>query len=355
MKVYFEKSDSTFLQGIAILLMVLLHLFAFPERVPEYVSVVNLIDKQGQLLTTIATFGHICVSIFVFVSGYGMQFSEMYTNDSFVNKVDKSFKRGLLFWGRYALQFIIFVPMGVLLGKLYNISVSQLLKAFMGQECGTINGEWWYVTLYLKFLIVFPFISLGIEKIKIVSFKIVYFFVVGVISTKVLGSYGLLFVVGIMCANFNLINRLSCYFSREKIGKYAPLILIAVGGGRYYMMLSMGHLVYRYDVIFLPIICTCIAMCKKTNTIYRVIVFLGKYSMYMWLTHTFYIYYYFQNTIFAFKYASLIYAVTIFLSLTTAILIERLFDSKIIKLVYNRIFAMEDICLNCIRALGKRG
>ena len=67
MKVYFEKSDSTFLQGIAILLMVLLHLFAFPERVPEYVSVVNLIDKQGQLLTTIATFGHICVSIFAFV------------------------------------------------------------------------------------------------------------------------------------------------------------------------------------------------------------------------------------------------------------------------------------------------
>lgn len=230
MKVYFEKSDSTFLQGIAILLMVLLHLFAFPERVPEYVSVVNLIDKQGQLLTTIATFGHICVSIFVFVSGYGMQFSEMYTNDSFVDKVDKSFKRGLLFWGRYALQFIIFVPMGVLLGKLDNISVSQLLKAFMGQECGTINGEWWYVTLYLKFLIVFPFISLGIERIKNVSFKIGYFFVVGVISTKVLGSYGLLFVVGIMCANFNLINRLSCYFSREKIGKYVPLILIAVWG-----------------------------------------------------------------------------------------------------------------------------
>lgn len=32
MKVYFEKSDSTFLQGIAILLMVLLHLFAFPKR-----------------------------------------------------------------------------------------------------------------------------------------------------------------------------------------------------------------------------------------------------------------------------------------------------------------------------------
>lgn len=121
------------------------------------------------------------------------------------------------------------------------------------------------------------------------------------------------------------------------------------------MMLSMGHLVYRYDVIFLPIICTCIAMCKKTNNVYRVIVFLGKYSMYMWLTHTFYIYYYFQNTIFAFKYASLIYAVTIFLSLTTAILIERLFDSKIIKLVYNRIFAMEDICLDCIRDLGKKG
>lgn len=120
--------------------------------------------------------------------------------------------------------------MGALLGKLDNISVSQLLKAFMGQECGTINGEWWYVTLYLKFLIVFPFISLGIEKIKNISFKIVYFFVVGVISIKVLGSYGLLFVVGIMCANFNLINRLSYYFSREKTGKYVPIILIAVGG-----------------------------------------------------------------------------------------------------------------------------
>lgn len=100
MKVYFEKSDSTFLQGIAILLMVLLHLFAFPERAPEYVSVVNLIDKQGQLLTTIATFGHICVSIFVFVSGYGMQFSEMYTNDSLWTRSDKSFKMRLTVLGK---------------------------------------------------------------------------------------------------------------------------------------------------------------------------------------------------------------------------------------------------------------
>jgi len=45
-----------------------------------------------------------------------------------VDKVEKSFKRGVMFWGRYALQFLIFVPMGVLLGKLDNISVSQLLK-----------------------------------------------------------------------------------------------------------------------------------------------------------------------------------------------------------------------------------
>lgn len=56
------------------------------------------------------------------------------------------------------------------------------------------------------------------------------------LDIKILFNYGLLFVVGIMCANFNLINRLSCCFSKEKIGKYVPLILIALGGCRYYML-----------------------------------------------------------------------------------------------------------------------
>lgn len=60
------KDNTIQLKGMAILCMIIYHLFGFPERIPEeYVSSLmgNPIIKSFQ----------ICVPIYLFLAGYGIQ------------------------------------------------------------------------------------------------------------------------------------------------------------------------------------------------------------------------------------------------------------------------------------------
>ncbi|MBQ1908721.1 MAG: hypothetical protein II170_02145, partial [Bacteroidaceae bacterium] len=48
----------------------------------------------------------------------------------------------------------------------------------------------------------------------------------------------------------------------------------------------------------------------------------GRYSLYMWLTHTFYAYYLFHEEIYGLRYPLLMYVVLVAVSLATAMLLE---------------------------------
>ena len=58
--------------------------------------------------------------------------------------------------------------------------------------------------------------------------------------------------------------------------------------------------------------------------------FIGKYSTYIWLTHTFFAYYYFQNYLYFFKYSTIIFAVCIICTIIVGFILE-----AIIKFITN--------------------
>lgn len=340
----FDKNDSNFFQGIAILMMIFLHLYAFPERVPStYISILNHVDPKGLLLKEIATFGHICVSIFVFISGYGMQYSERKGKNNFVKKIEISIRRVIVFWEKYFLQFLFFVSIGIILGRLC-VSSATVLKAAVGISCSRINGEWWYVTLYIKLIIAFPIISLIFQRARNTIGYIIAVVVMSMGGYWVLGGYGPLFCVGIFCAATDLVNRLGGWISKLKNEKIIALILIIIIlSFRFIIMEKLGYTVFYFDLLFLPLLCSLFLVIKNTTTkIYSVIVWLGKNSMYMWLSHTFYIYYYFQKAIFLFKYAFLIYIVTVVISLITSLFFERIYKTILMKKICNYIWKIVD-------------
>lgn len=67
-KNFFNQIDSKKIYGIAILMMIYHHLFGITEEFPNYISLFRNSDVEIHL----ATLGKLCVSFFVFLSGYGL-------------------------------------------------------------------------------------------------------------------------------------------------------------------------------------------------------------------------------------------------------------------------------------------
>ena len=61
----FDKNKTLFFKGIAIIFMVLLHLFGQYEL--KYISIIG---NYGNVEKGVGDFGKICVSIYIFLSGY---------------------------------------------------------------------------------------------------------------------------------------------------------------------------------------------------------------------------------------------------------------------------------------------
>ncbi|WP_424765349.1 acyltransferase family protein, partial [Necropsobacter rosorum] len=65
-----SKNESDYIKGIAVFLMLFHHLFAFPNRQPKDISIINVIETFN-LEMLIGQYGKYCVPIFLFIAGYG--------------------------------------------------------------------------------------------------------------------------------------------------------------------------------------------------------------------------------------------------------------------------------------------
>ena len=67
----FSRQDTKALKGVAILLMLMHHSMAFPDRIPQkYEFAVSSSGLKHLIL--VGSFGKICVAIFMFLGGLGM-------------------------------------------------------------------------------------------------------------------------------------------------------------------------------------------------------------------------------------------------------------------------------------------
>ena len=100
---------------------------------------------------------------------------------------------------------------------------------------------------------------------------------------------------------------------------------------RDYFASSAGHCMSDIFVA-MPFI-FCIIWLLDNSSAANVLTWFGKYSTYIWLTHTFFCYYYFQTIIVSAKFSILMFAETVALSTITGIVltyIERMIDGKIV-------------------------
>ena len=141
------KRDSKMLKGVAILSMLMLHLFCRKENLP-YTPLLWI--GSTPLIYYFGLFGDICVAMYCFVSGYAHYLQASKT------ELQQRWKRLLRFMIPFWIIAVAFSLIGLLTG---NAVIPGSIKEFL-LNCLTVknsyNGAWWYANTYILLVALQP-------------------------------------------------------------------------------------------------------------------------------------------------------------------------------------------------------
>ena len=329
-----SKNDMKMLKGVAILFMLLLHLFGRKEIDGLYVTFLSVNDVP--LLYYLALFGDACVPIFCFASGYGLFVSFQQTQKV---SIRKNFKRIFKFLINYWIILFLFVTIGFLLG--HNEipgDLSKFLANFFVLS-NSYNGAWWFVQTYIILVLLTPFLFKVINKYNsiwvLIITGIIYLlsyiqrikfvldfgdntFLFFLVEKIVLVGTSLLpFVVGAIFVKEKVYTKIYNEINHVR----SKNIICSIG----ILLLVIGHAFYESMIIapFTAIGFICFFnLMDKNIQIKKLLSFFGNHSTNMWLTHMFFYMIFFPGVTFAPKYPILIFAWLIILCLVASYVIN---------------------------------
>jgi surface polysaccharide O-acyltransferase-like enzyme len=350
-----SKNDVKILKGVAILFMLLLHLFCRKETDGLYQTFLQI--NGIPVLYYLALFGDACVPIYCFSSGYGL-----YTVMSAEHKLNmkKNFIRIFKLLINYWIVLVIFITIGFLVGKneLFPGSLAKFLLNF-SLLASSYNGAWWFLQTYLILVLLAPMLVKLIKKYNSISLLLIsgsiYILsyvqrirhpfdfsdsIVGsmfVNAIVLVGTSQLPFIVGSIFAKGKIYTML---FNKLLGFSYKnTLCLIGI------LLLVILHAAYESMVIapFTAIAFICLFnLTDKSTLTQSVLKFFGKHSTNIWLTHMFFYRSIFPELIFAAKYPIMIFVWLLMLCLITSYIINtiykpitRIIDKKVAIVQYN--------------------
>lgn len=360
MKNGLSKKDSSLIYGIAILMMIYHHLFSNPQRLgsTDYFSILNTL--LGEITEQrLAWLFRLCVPFYAFISGYGIctiisknTIISRCSLNSIYNNYLLVFRQIIKLLKKYWLVFVIFIPMGILFFNKTLIGPKTFFFALLGLN-HDYNAEWWYIKQHMFMLMLFPLfdfilcnlVSL-INKYIIEKFKhgkaftiSLFFFCLSFFAVfrnapifdffiSQLGNgkfvFTLVFFIGFLCSFFHLFEFGSENPSFQKIKPFLAFALLFICVGIRWIR-AFDSVYCKYDAfITTPIVYSTVVLCNYIKPLTFFLQKLGKYSTYMWLTHTFFCFYYFSHWILKTRVSILMFILTTILSFLTAFLLTQI-------------------------------
>ena len=315
-----NKETSTIIKGVAILMMLFFHLFGR--------------DDLGDLCTPLLYIGNTSlvkylsnacypVSFFMILSGYGLTYC--YKRNQLSLSIQS--KRILKLYVHYWLILLIFVTIGHFIKPdIYPNDLLHVLANIVGIRC-TYNGETWFLLPYAIISLlswwIIDFVYHLNEKRKIIITLIIYSIVF--LTTRYIVYHQLenTTLLTLLLQPFFIV-QLTFYFSLGillfRLLENEPTALKAVNPTTYFIIIIALFIIKSMikvtiaDGLYAFIIIFCISHLQLHRLFHNIFYKLGQYSMPMWMTHTFFAVYLFQNFIYGFKYPLLIWIVLITIS-----------------------------------------
>lgn len=357
----FTRENTKQIKGIAILLMMVHHLFTFPDKIPYGMSVATSFYISGkELLELIGGFGRICVPIYMFMGGYGLYKKAVTEGEQLVvhNHLAKDI---VALYKAYWKVFFVFVPIGFLFFgnqiqycanelvcfRFAQWSMGDFLRNLMGIS-SSFNSEWWFFWSYIFALFVgYVFIELFRKKrslytecaavivwtILLVNIFPILPFEEGLESlwsniwykNICLGNASsILVLVGILFAKYRIFESWKNSMNEKKRSEVFVLSLLFIA-----LLVCVREFIVstEFDIILVPLfVFACHILMEACGFLKRPLEVLGTHSTNMWLVHTFYCYYFypFPKLIYGSNNAVIALVILLILSLGTSILLNLL-------------------------------
>ncbi len=321
----FETKHTHIAKGVAILLMVWHHLFRYPERIATQHYIPIIPEDIFKLEFLVGMFGKICVSVFLLLMGYGMYQSLSKKNTGRIKYVKEKL---IQFMVQYWICFLVFVPIGLIFftqNERYVWDVKTFVMSLVGFDI-TYNGEWWFVSLYIKLLLLFPLYDWLVRKNIFVSLILI---LIGVALAEqehipIIGNAAFWqapFMMGMIAARLDLVNRYLKWLKEKHLDSWWMhfIVLLAIA------VIRVKAYTFYFDPFFTPLFIVHSVRLVNFLKMDKPFIFIGQLSLYIWLVHSFFCYYYWQDLVFWPRYSLLIFAWLMILSTGTAILLNGIY------------------------------
>ena len=318
---YISKQESQVLKGVSILLMLFLHLFNQMRNVDLCNTLFFIGDRP---LVYILTRASNPVAFFLILGGYGMYI--VYKKGD-AHRVTRIIKLLIHFW----IITIIFITIGHLMfPDRYPGSLIKVIKNFTSYQT-TYNGELWFLFPYLFLSLTSQWLFMFANRFR-TRYVLIILFILHLFASFLISRYrdnflypnywiynpvryiNLMFpfFMGAMAAK----HRVFSFFSNFNWQLFAWPLLIILIITRCMFETSIINTFYAFVFFFLFL------KTRRFQFIDKVLGFLGKHSMNMWMIHSWFCYYLFHDFIYGFKYPVFIFIVLVIISVLCSMIVN---------------------------------
>lgn len=347
----FTKEHTMQMKGIAIIILLFHHCFLNAQRwatVPyEKLATtkgwgyypISFTPFSSHTIQYLASFSKICVAMFVFMTGYGMWVSyesqkKKTTMSNYIKKRMVTLMTGFLII--FVVTEILAIPTGRFIevyGHDFRSVVYMIIDALgLAKLLGTplFCLTWWYMSLAIVLIMIFPFVHSIMEKYQwvVVVASIIVPRACGFGQSTDLFRYLLAYTLGMYFAQHDLLVRIKEKFMEQNVaGKLLSLIVSLIGLAviikcRQNAWIGWKYLDFWDGFAAMYVIIISYIYILNGKWIVKGLGFLGKHSMNIFLIHSFYRDVFFHEFTYSFYYAWLDYIVLMAISLVTSIVLE---------------------------------
>lgn len=321
-----EKSKT--IKFIAVLIMIILHVFGFPTRIESYTYKSLFHIGSIPVERYLATGSSIVVHLFLFISGYGLylQGEQSYK---------KIYKRLKSLYIEYWTVILIFIPVGYLM-KIYKFNMIEFLGNFIG-VISSYNAEWWFLKAYVIYILTYPLsrkmmrknskltliLGMGITGSGMILGKLIRAdllpnnLFLGILSSTL--EYYYPFICGMFIVENSIFDKFIKVLEEKHInGKILFVILVLF----LCWIEKFNYIRHAFNFVLVPLFIVLLSLFEIERN--KFILWISQYTTGVWLTHSFFCYYYFKGLTFFPRYSVLIFIWITILSVICSVIIEKL-------------------------------
>lgn len=331
-----SKQDMRKTKGLAILFMVVLHLFQRLDYQGVYEPVLYICGKP--LAYYIGLLSDCCVAIYCFCSGYAQYLLyEKLGRENFKNNIFRLGKLLINYW----LIVLIFSGLGLILNNTQRIPGDWrifLSNFFLISK--SYNGAWWFVLTYIILLLfsyrlyqlIKKFSPIWILSVACFLFILTHFVKNSEMNFLGNGVFGWILLQIVLVLNSLLPYLFGSIFIKYHI--YSSISMLLTQKYKVYVInsmmiviiviISIGHAIIPSSIVapFTGVVIICCFNLIKNRYLEQIFIFLGKHSTNIWLTHMFFYTELFGGLVFKLRYPPLILIFMIIMTLITSYIVN---------------------------------